>query len=122
MTAKQIAGYAAFLLQVQSGRYRFDCDGRIFCGRTNKPAARLNRNGYLRVPFRFAGHRFEIMAHVAHWIYQTGKWPTGKLQINHRDMRRSNNHVSNLELVTQSENIRHRIEVRRNADNHNHQD
>lgn len=74
---------------------------------------RANRNGYRRIPFRFLGHRFEIMEHVAYFIHKKGIWPTGEMQINHKDLDRSNGTIENLELMTQSENIKHANAARR---------
>jgi hypothetical protein len=40
-------------------------------------------------------------------VYQTFVGPIeGKMQIDHIDGDKSNNHISNLEMVTQSENIK----------------
>lgn len=83
-------------------------------GKQFKRAGRPNRNGYMRIPFRFRGRRYEIMEHWAVWLYCGGKWPPpgSKLQLNHKDLDRANNRLDNLELVTQSVNIRHARKAR----------
>lgn len=80
-----------------------------------KRAARPNRNGYMRVPFRFRGQRYEIMEHWAVWLYCGHPWPpvNSKLQLNHKDGNRWNNHIDNLELVTQSDNLKHAHRMRK---------
>ena len=123
MTTQQIAAYSAFLMRVYKGDFSVSDSGEFYkpsLDRSQKvyvlrKIARKNRNGYLRIPFRHAGIRYEVMAHVAYWIYKTGRWPKGKLQVNHKDLDRANNHIDNLELVTQSQNIRHRIKARKKA-------
>jgi hypothetical protein len=62
--------------------------------------------GYLSVCLYLNGKRHEIMIHrlVANNFIDN---PHNKQQVNHIDGNKSNNHFSNLEWVTQSENIKH---------------
>jgi hypothetical protein len=66
--------------------------------------------GYRRV--RYSHPTFtttvSVQAHRVVWVYHNGMIPDG-LQINHMDGDKSNNLVSNLELVTISENSHHRF-------------
>lgn len=134
MTKERMLGYVAFLHLVAVGRFGFTNAGRAIRwaytdnsiwkidGPSNVKRSRVqeavevgraNRNGYRRIPFRFLGHRFEIMEHVAYFIHKKGIWPTGEMQINHKDLDRSNGTIDNLELMTQSENIKHANAARR---------
>jgi hypothetical protein len=76
-------------------------------------ASRPNRNGYLRVPFRFNGRRYEAMEHIFLFIWSYGVWPTRGRQVNHRDLNRRHNDADNLELMTQSQNLKHAARLRR---------
>lgn len=105
--------YLAFLWLLGVGKYTFDVFGRA--RKNGKLAARTNRNGYRRIPFRLAGNRYEVMEHVAFWIWFHRSFPPRGLQINHKDLDRQNGQAHNLELVTQSGNIKHRIAARRRA-------
>lgn len=108
MSRERIGAYAAFLSLVTRGAFWFDDTGRAWkpSAVASRVASRANRNGYRRVPFHLGGQRFEVMEHVAYWIWKTGKWP-GKKQVNHKDLDRSNGRLENLELVTQAQNLRH---------------
>lgn len=66
----------------------------------------LLNSGYLSVKLKEKGEGKNWLVHriVAHVFL--GECPKGK-QINHKDGNKLNNHLSNLEYVTQSENIRH---------------
>lgn len=124
MTKERMLGYVAFLHLVSIGKFAFTPNGQaIRWASAEWPSkskiqcavyvGRANRNGYRRIPFRFLGHRFEIMEHVAYFIHKKGIWPTGELQVNHKDLDRSNGAIENLELMTQSENMKHMIAARK---------
>lgn len=68
--------------------------------------------GYLRITWREGARIVQVMAHRLVFAVSTGTIPPDDLQINHKDLNRRNNHPANLELVTQSQNIRHRIAMR----------
>lgn len=110
---RRITPYLAFYFYFL-GRPRLwfrQTDGRLMKG--PRIASRPNRNGYRRFAFRLFGHRYEVMEHLAHWFFHHRTLPlaskTDRIQLNHKDLNRSNNSLSNLEPVTQSENIRHRM-------------
>jgi hypothetical protein len=69
----------------------------------------LTSYGYRRV--QYVGPLFTrpvtVLAHRLIWVYHNGAVPAG-YEINHIDGVKHNNLLSNLELVTRSENMRHR--------------
>lgn len=66
--------------------------------------------GYLRVRVCWDGNRFGALAHRVVWVYYNGAIPDG-FQINHMNGIKADNRLVNLELVTQSQNIRHARDV-----------
>lgn len=69
-------------------------------GQIGAIAGRLNQDGYRRTGL--FGKQYAT--HVIIWAMQTGAWPT--LIVDHIDSNRSNNAWSNLQEITQSENVR----------------
>lgn len=89
--------------------YEIDENGNIRNAKSKKPVTGyIERNGYVRVKFenkclggivRTTVHRLVAEAFIPN--------PNNLPEVNHIDSNRSNNHVSNLEWVTHSENMRH---------------
>jgi hypothetical protein len=80
-------------------------------GRVEIPVRRAENpsgKGYLRITIVLPGQRRtqSIMAHRVVWEWANGPIPDD-LQINHKDLNKQNNRLSNLELVTASGNIQH---------------
>lgn len=65
-----------------------------------------NHKGYPTVFLRGANHSRNVFVHRLVAEAFIGHIPAGR-QVNHRDGRRANNRASNLEYVTQGENMRH---------------
>lgn len=67
---------------------------------------RLDKNGYHRINIFYDGKINTVLAHRL--VYETflGERPDG-MTINHKDLNKINNCVSNLELITASENTTH---------------
>ena len=63
--------------------------------------------GYWYCHLSISGKRKTVKAHVLVAQMFIGERPSPKHQINHIDGNKDNNHVSNLEYCTPSENIRH---------------
>jgi DNA-directed RNA polymerase specialized sigma24 family protein len=104
--SKDLSHKTSFVLGFS--KYVAHSDGRIFSLRLNrflKPYK--SKRGYLRITlvsdsgthFRTFVHRIIVTAFI-------GQIPTDKV-INHIDSDKENNDISNLEIVTQSYNVRH---------------
>lgn len=68
-------------------------------------------NKYIRIRRndKILGKRRSIMVHRLVWIKFKGKVKDPLMQINHLDCNKQNNNLSNLELITRSENMKHAI-------------
>lgn len=67
-------------------------------------ASKLMRNGYYMTSASYDGKTYYFMEHRVIWVWLNGPIPKG-LVINHKDYNRTNNDISNLEILTQKENI-----------------
>lgn len=88
-------------------------DGRIYSEKTKrflKP--RADTNGYLQVALRINGNTVEKLVHrlVAKSFL---KRKSESMVVNHKDFDITNNHVDNLEWVSQKENIHYSFSRRR---------
>lgn len=86
-------------------------NGDIISKRFNKPLApRKNSNGYFFVNLTY---KKEIKNEPAHRIIAVSFIPNpeNKPQVNHKDGNKLNNHVSNLEWCTRSENMKHAFKL-----------
>lgn len=95
------------------GVYQVSSNGNIrrwkkHKNRFNLVATYPERNGYQRVGLCMNYKRKMKLVHrlVAETFIPK---PLGKYEVNHKDGDKANNHVSNLEWVTRSENIKHAI-------------
>lgn len=70
-----------------------------------------NGNGYKFVFLKRGGERTKFFVHrlVAQAFIPNAE---DKPIVNHKDLNRSNNHITNLEWVTDSENVKHRYRMR----------
>jgi len=68
----------------------------------------LSNDGYLKI--KLPRGKCNISVHKLIWEYFNGNIPKG-LQINHKDGNKLNNSLSNLEVVTQQENLKHAMRM-----------
>lgn len=97
---------------VKMGEWKIDNLGRIWKIK-NGQQVRVERKtpqGYLRVRKMINGIRLHTGAHRLVYRHFFGKIPIGKT-INHKDGIKDNNHPSNLEIATYSENMKHAFKM-----------
>lgn len=75
-------------------------DGRLL--------SRQCRNGYFMVRRMYNNHTYHFMEHRVIWYFTYGSFDES-LVINHKDFDKTNNHIDNLELVTQFDNVHHNM-------------
>lgn len=80
-------------------------EGHIYSKRSNKERSLQGNKGYKWIRIWKDGKFHEVLVHraVASAFLGSGDG----LVVNHKDGNKSNNHVDNLEWVTQSENMKH---------------
>ena len=84
--------------------YSIDENGNIF--RNDVKMSPINNGiGYLQIKLRKNKKRYNRYIHRLVWETFNGKIPKG-LEINHIDHNKSNNSLSNLELVSHSDNLK----------------
>lgn len=102
---------------IHQGVFRLDAEGRLwrcqYFSRTGNPrpispkrADQVRLDGYARVRVGVQGVEHNALAHRVVWTFHHGPIPPG-YEINHKDGQRSHNTLSNLELVTPSQNLQH---------------
>lgn len=84
-------------------RYEYSPEtGEIYSKLSNKIVGAKGTDGYLSLNIRQKLHKNHNVA----WFLYTGTWPDG--EIDHIDGNPSNNKISNLRLVTHSQNCKNR--------------
>lgn len=64
------------------------------------------KSGYVKTVLTDKKGEFNATLHQIIWVSKNGSYDS-KFEINHKDGNKQNNSLSNLELVTRSENIKH---------------
>ena len=109
-----MVGTEAVLKLVEDGVIEVRPDGTIWKMR-NMNAMPLDsprrletktKHGYLAIRFYFQGKPYMLAAHRVVWRVLRGPIPP-KMDINHKDGRKTNNNPENLELATRGENHLH---------------
>lgn len=67
-------------------------------------ASKLMRNGYYMISAQYDNKVYYFMEHRVIWVWHNGAIPKG-LVVNHKDYNKANNAITNLELMTQKENV-----------------
>lgn len=87
--------------------YEVDSDGNIYSiTRNQKLNPKINHDGYLRIQLWNGGHNEYVSLHIL--IAETfipKPISDEKLVVDHIDFDKANNHVSNLQWITQRDNI-----------------
>lgn len=78
--------------------------------------ASLNNSGYLLASFCKKSIYTKKLVHRAVWEAFNGDIPN-RLEVNHKDLDKTNNCLDNLELVTHQENLTHRFNIRKRSPN-----
>ena len=89
--------------------YAADVDGNIYSVKFNKIREHIQSphgRGYLHFTATQSGNRKSYLSHRFVWECFYGMIPDG-LQINHIDTNKHNNKLTNLQLVSQWENMQH---------------
>ena len=92
------------VLDLLTANYTYVRDaGHVFNNRTGNPALATEKRGYLVVKPYVNNKQVTFKAHHVVWFFEYNEWPTSSLD--HIDGVKTNNHYTNLRLVTQRENI-----------------
>jgi len=91
------------MMDYLTANFTYDRDaGQVFSNRRGKPALSLHGNGYYGVHTTENNKTKTFKAHHVVWFFEYGEWPTSC--IDHIDGVKTNNHYTNLRLVTHREN------------------
>lgn len=80
-----------------------------------RPLSRMCRNGYYMVRKMYDHKTYHFMEHRVIWYFCVGSIDESMV-INHKDFDRANNNITNLELVSQKENVAHAMHNNRFPD------
>lgn len=98
-----------FLKQVKRGRLKVCPSGSIINTKTGNTFSNINSRGYINVALKDidVGKVKNIQAHRLVWLAFKGLIKDKTFEINHIDGNKTNNNISNLELVSRSSNMCH---------------
>lgn len=96
-----------------TSRYVYDADGGVLINKnTLANVGHKKRNGYLRVDI--AGKTYAV--HRVCWFLYYGSWPEG--DIDHINHDRKDNRLSNLRVVSRTENMKNATKSKANSSGH----
>ena len=84
--------------------YTYDRDaGQVCNNKRSKPALAVGSRGYLSLKVCINNKDLRLRTHHVVWFFEYGEWPTSCMD--HIDGVKTNNHYTNLRLVTNRENV-----------------
>lgn len=92
---------------VERGAWTIRPDMGLIIGTLGKPIGSRNADGYVQVAVYDGPRGRRPMAHRIIWEHVNGPINDPVMEINHRNGRKADNRIKNLELVTPSENQMH---------------
>ena len=113
--------YIRYTKDIMEKGWSYDPSSGHVVDKNGKQKSYIGKNGYYRM-YEWAGAKRGdrdgnwYLEHRVIWIMHYGEI-SDDLVINHIDSDRGNNHIENLELVTQNENMEHASSVGRMKDN-----
>jgi hypothetical protein len=99
-----------FVSLINKGVLGVDIQGRCFNNKTKRKIGAIGSGRYPKITM--SGGQNEIKHFQIHklvWMTYVGDIPDG-LEVNHKDLNKSNPSLDNLELITHKENMRHAYE------------
>jgi hypothetical protein len=101
-----------FLSLIQQRKLVCTPDGQIWNVKTRNKIGTVNGSGYVAVSWKDPGDGKikVILAQRLIWLFFKGPIPDD-LVVNHKDGTKANNHIDNLELLTELENREHALET-----------
>ena len=86
--------------------------GEIYSSKSNRiMSTEITNKGYYKLKIRFNNRYYRKYPHIMVAETFISHKPHGKSDVNHKDGNKKNNHVSNLEWTTRSENLKHAIDT-----------
>jgi hypothetical protein len=86
--------------------YRVAPGAGLIYGKRGKPVGSPDGSGYLQVTTYVNGRKKMVSVHSWIWRHVNGPIPDG-FEVNHKNGIKTDNHISNLELLTHQQNIQH---------------
>lgn len=96
-----------FLWLLAKDRLSVYDDGTVVNTLTNTIYSTIDNNGYKRINFTHKGKLWTMQSHRLIWVAFNGPTTNSKLVVNHINGIKSDNRLTNLELITNAANVQH---------------